>query len=473
MAGGVHRAGRTTVVEADGIDVADMAANPRDAQYVEGRTQARDEILIAFGTPLSRLGDASGSTFANAEVDDLVFWDSTMISHCGLIARPLDRLDGDPNTFVAFDFSGVPALQLPFREPRVDDPALDQFWMPVGMVSIGADLSAEERERLREIDQSADEASRERILRPVSGGQYPATIESEVKESTSDAELEAKRRAAFLRAHERRLKADERALEREMRRFFARQERVIIAKLSGPKAAGVRVEGGRRIPRRKALDAAAVFDVAHWNRQLAEDLRGFLLDVYQDWGQATIDAILGEGEKTATKAEADPDIAAVSFNLNDPEVQALLGAQVNRVVAVNDETFSQIAQAIADGTAAGESTAEIAARIRDVFAQASRYRSLLIARTEIASAANGALFAGAVQSGVATHKVWLTAADDRVRDTHGAAAGQTVLVSASFVVGGASLRYPGDSNGPAKEVINCRCTQSFTVAGSPFSRSAI
>lgn len=56
-----------------------------------------------------------------------------------------------------------------------------------------------------------------------------------------------------------------------------------------------------------------------------------------------------------------------------------------------------------------------------------------------------------------TRRRWVTMHDDRVRDTHRAADGQTVGLDEEFTVGGASLRYPGDRLGPASEVINCRC----------------
>lgn len=56
-----------------------------------------------------------------------------------------------------------------------------------------------------------------------------------------------------------------------------------------------------------------------------------------------------------------------------------------------------------------------------------------------------------------TRRRWVTMHDDAVRDTHRAADGQTVGLDEPFVVGGASLRWPGDRLGPAGEVINCRC----------------
>lgn len=58
-----------------------------------------------------------------------------------------------------------------------------------------------------------------------------------------------------------------------------------------------------------------------------------------------------------------------------------------------------------------------------------------------------------------TRRRWVTMHDAKVRDTHRHAEGQTVGIDEPFVVGGASLRYPGDRQGPPGEVINCRCVQ--------------
>jgi hypothetical protein len=55
-------------------------------------------------------------------------------------------------------------------------------------------------------------------------------------------------------------------------------------------------------------------------------------------------------------------------------------------------------------------------------------------------------------------KIWLSSGDDRTRETHAAANGQSVKLEGMFVVGEAELSYPGDPHGPAEEVINCRCT---------------
>lgn len=52
---------------------------------------------------------------------------------------------------------------------------------------------------------------------------------------------------------------------------------------------------------------------------------------------------------------------------------------------------------------------------------------------------------------------WVTRRDAKVRATHAAADGQTVPVGGLFMVGGYSLRYPGDSWAPVHETANCRC----------------
>jgi hypothetical protein len=86
----------------------------------------------------------------------------------------------------------------------------------------------------------------------------------------------------------------------------------------------------------------------------------------------------------------------------------------------------------------------------------ARYRVNMIARTEVIGATNeGGMLE--MQSEDVEKKQWLTAGDEHVRDSHREeGAGEPILLNATFPV--THLHYPGDPNGAAGEVINCRCT---------------
>jgi hypothetical protein len=74
---------------------------------------------------------------------------------------------------------------------------------------------------------------------------------------------------------------------------------------------------------------------------------------------------------------------------------------------------------------------------------------------------------GNARLGGTLRKYWLDAGDHRVRDTHREATRRyapggevgPIPVGEPFIVGGANLMTPLDPNGPAKEVINCRCRE--------------
>ena len=85
-----------------------------------------------------------------------------------------------------------------------------------------------------------------------------------------------------------------------------------------------------------------------------------------------------------------------------------------------------------------------------------------IARTETARVAGVSRFEGARELGL-THKAWDAAGDQRTRQTHIDADGQIRYIDEPFSVGGADLQYPGDAEGPAKEVIFCRCGTRYDV----------
>lgn len=75
----------------------------------------------------------------------------------------------------------------------------------------------------------------------------------------------------------------------------------------------------------------------------------------------------------------------------------------------------------------------------------------------------GAATLGASLAGAVT-KTWNTVGDDRVRDTHQGAEGQTVSILQDFSVGGATGPAPGRMSTLA-ENINCRCWLTFGFGG--------
>lgn len=84
-----------------------------------------------------------------------------------------------------------------------------------------------------------------------------------------------------------------------------------------------------------------------------------------------------------------------------------------------------------------------------------------IARTETFAAIESgkreayqqAIDAGKIEAG-AVRRVWRSAGDARVRDSHAALDGESVGFNEAFSNG---LLYPNDPAGPPEEVINCRC----------------
>lgn len=90
-----------------------------------------------------------------------------------------------------------------------------------------------------------------------------------------------------------------------------------------------------------------------------------------------------------------------------------------------------------------------------------------VGRTESMASLNGAQFEAyrqAVAKGTvrpnAVRKVWIATRDLRTRDTHRALNGDSVGLHEPFANG---LMYPGDPAGPAREVINCRCTLRYRI----------
>lgn len=112
--------------------------------------------------------------------------------------------------------------------------------------------------------------------------------------------------------------------------------------------------------------------------------------------------------------------------------------------------------------------------LASVFMQSNEWRAEIIAQYETQNAAEGAksvaadsineVITNAEPSFVAVYlKEWVTVGDEKVRDWHADADGQTVNVDEPFIVMGEELMFPSDdSMGASPEnTINCRCSSEY------------
>jgi hypothetical protein len=133
------------------------------------------------------------------------------------------------------------------------------------------------------------------------------------------------------------------------------------------------------------------------------------------------------------------------------------------ITSISDTTRAQIVNQVTRGYNDGLGVSAIARMIRDRTPAISTQRGALIARTETHGAANYGANAAAAETGLTLQKEWVSAADERTRESHRLADGQIAGMDDAFDVGGASLMYPGDPSGPADEIIACRCSISHLV----------
>lgn len=139
---------------------------------------------------------------------------------------------------------------------------------------------------------------------------------------------------------------------------------------------------------------------------------------------------------------------------------------VARIKGIGPDVAERLRAALNSGLNQGESIGKLQDRITDVF-NVGEVRSEMIARTEVHAAAmqSGNEAAGALHdSGTTLVKTWLATFDDRTRDEHADADGQTVPFDEPFVVMDEELDYPGDPAGSAENVINCRCDVLYDEA---------
>ena len=95
----------------------------------------------------------------------------------------------------------------------------------------------------------------------------------------------------------------------------------------------------------------------------------------------------------------------------------------------------------------------------------NRVSAVRAARTMVTQAENGGRldsYKNLAEQGVVQKKIWEATPDDRVRDSHLDIDGEEQDIDVPFSNG---CMFPGDGNGPADEVWNCRCSMKDHIIG--------
>lgn len=134
-----------------------------------------------------------------------------------------------------------------------------------------------------------------------------------------------------------------------------------------------------------------------------------------------------------------------------------------KVKEISDTTRNKIQLAISKAQTESMDDQQTADEIERRVGSISGSRALTIARTESHASAQAGGMLAAQELGIVRSKEWVAAEDHRTRETHDEADGQVVAMDDPFIVGGVPLMFPGDPDGPAEEVINCRCVVAYSL----------
>lgn len=408
-----RKGSRESMVLQGGISVEQLGMSQKDADFVNLYKLSREEICSVFGVPESEINIFTETKYSNAITASSAYWDKTLIPEGEIIAHSITRQILEPLGLECwFDFDSVDAIAKKGFGERVDQ--------AVKLIGVGFSVN-EVNERLElGFDTDVDRTP------PV----QPQPQELKAIEPPNKKAFEAFEHAQAQKWH-RMIKGVD-SLEAKMRKalkdYYHGVEKKILSTIGDGKGSSWAVK--------KSFD------------------EGDVMAAFSD-----------EGLAAATKDIIDKAISSGSLAIAGAEIDAgaaleMVGAHIEKIKTTNvtarKEVLEKLREVLNESMEAGDGAYETAKKIKAAVGDAitqRRNHAETIARTEIGGAYNQAGHKTCEDLGMIGVR-WISSRDGAVRDSHVANDGQVVERNQTFIGG---LRYPQDPDGPASEVINCRC----------------
>ena len=188
----------------------------------------------------------------------------------------------------------------------------------------------------------------------------------------------------------------------------------------------------------------------------ADIIREFTCDVYDVTRKETIEILSHE----AAQMGVNPSFATYNkkqIGVLIQENQSPFSELAFKNLGANPVVRRQLQNEMAVAIRLGESQQKIIKRIEKIVADKKWEGAKRVAQTERTRVQSQATFEAGMEAkamGIKVYYIWNTRMVNS-RDTHIALNGKKTMVGDPFP--GSILRFPGDPNAPAEEVINCHC----------------
>lgn len=462
---------RAAFLTAD-VAIEDPKIKTVDEAFLNGRHFSRDEIATAFGVPPSMLQMMTSYSIGAAS-DRCRLLDEACIPMACRLAEAMieiERLRTGRDLCAEFDWSQHPVMSevrnermkaaadswkcgIPWKVLNESmDLGLDEFpgydlaWMPMSLEPVpGNDQTrmANEESSPKPEDTTEPKALLRSNIKTLDGmviALEKLAAQPSIPSTPSTKSPASEKRARLWKSHMAARAPAEKLFKAKITKALMKARAETLARLeSSEKAlAGIRQRG--------VLDI--IFSLADFTASLWADVK-------KAHEQTLADAT---GQFLLEIARADDP-----WKMESTQVLNFLSSRENLIRDASREMHQSILTTLDEGLQKGETTLQLAARVRTEFNALSNERAVMIATTETGAAYGAVRHAATEELGI-PFKQWLSAQDDRVRATHRRIDGTIVPTGEPFRVpladGGEDLMmHPCDSGGSAENVIQCRCVE--------------
>ena len=259
--------------------------------------------------------------------------------------------------------------------------------------------------------------------------------------------LKAKKQILQSQVNNARSRNNERQLERELQRFFDRLGKQVKSNLEEYWSDHL-LQGQINLISKPIMEAQAEYYL-----------------ILQKYNRREYRLGIQEAERLVKLANKNYSFKSVKPRLNKrfDLFATLRGAEedlLERVFIASQATLNRVDTSIktllTEGYQSGKGINYVANLLTKRFDQLQTWESKRIARTEIHNSHNTAVMDTYNEIGV-EYTMWIAADDERTRESHLEINGEIIRLGDTYSNG---LKFPGDTDGPIEEWINCRCSNA-------------